>query len=137
MASELVIKLMFEQTYSSCAIKCFCLRWCNQRLRRESNFVFFCIFNYVTCMYIYIYIYIYICMYILIPLIFLSVNFGLPGEKLVTIWCAIKWWKNLIYCARNLNKHVSNFKFLSFNSTIVKVRVYESISWFLFEFLYF
>ena len=32
-------------------------------------------------------------MYILIPLIFPSVNFDLPGEKLVTISCEIKGWK--------------------------------------------
>ena len=60
---------------------CLCFAGYNESVQRESNFILFCIFNYVP----------YIKPH---PpfLILLLVNFGLPGENLVTstIWFATK-----------------------------------------------
>ena len=49
MAFKLVRKTIFEQTYNFCVIICFCFRWIYKSLRRKSDFILFCIFNYVTC----------------------------------------------------------------------------------------
>ena len=43
----------------------------------------------------------------------------------------------LFLCARNLEKCLIDLKFLSFNSTRVKLGVYEGILWLLFDFSYF
>ena len=74
MSFKLVRKTIFEQTYNFCVIICFCFRWIYKSLRRKSDFILFCIFNYVTCINLLQFSF----------LIFLSVNFSLPGEDVVT-----------------------------------------------------
>ena len=48
MVFKLVRKTIFEQTHKFCVVICCCFFLDNQSLRRESNFILFCIFNYVT-----------------------------------------------------------------------------------------
>ena len=61
----------FEQTYNLCVVICIFTGY-DQNLWRKSDFFLFCIFKIVT----------YInCHILLLPLL---VNFGLPGENLIT-----------------------------------------------------
>ena len=71
MASELVTKQIFEQSYSSCSINWFFVAYII--IDYDERVTLFC-FAFSVMLHI----------YILTPLIFLSVNFGLPGEDLCT-----------------------------------------------------
>ena len=72
MASELVIKLIFEQSYSSYSINCFVF-FAYIIIDYDERVTLFC-FAFSIMLHT----------YILTPLIFLSVNFGLSGENLGT-----------------------------------------------------
>ena len=59
------------------------------------------------------------------------------GGRFVIKNCERIFGVEKLFSVQNSDKYLSNVKFWSFNSARVKLGVYESISWFLFDFLYF